>query len=234
MKQYKTLFFDLDHTLWDFDKNARITLDTIYKDFELEHKGIGPIETFKSIYEKHNADLWELLRQGKIDRETLKWKRMMLTLEEFEVADESLAQEMSTQYMAILPFQGQLVDGAIELLDYCQSKGYEMHIITNGFNNTQSKKLDTCNIAHYFTHCITSETSNAMKPNRDIFDYTYRLTGANPESSIIIGDTLLVDVLGGINGGMDQVWFNPEGLPAMDAVQPTYNIQHLLELKEIF
>lgn len=229
--KYKHLFFDLDHTLWDFEKNSEETLRIIYSEFGLFSKGIEVFDAFAQVYSAHNDRLWERFRNGYIKREELRWKRMWLSLLDFKVTDLDLAHAMSVRYLELLPTQTLLMPFAKELLDHCKGR-YQMHLITNGFETTQWQKLQNSGIAGYFEHVVTSEKSMSLKPKREIFDYALQQAGAAPEESIMIGDALDVDILGAINAGWDQVYFNP-AKHAHDK-QPTYEVACLSELLEQF
>jgi putative hydrolase of the HAD superfamily len=230
-KSYKHLFFDLDHTLWDFDKNSEVSLRTLYDEYELAKRGIDDFQALFKAYNFHNDRLWERYRNGYIKRDELRWKRMWLMLLDFKVADTSLANELSTAYLEILPTQTLLVPHAKEILEHCKGR-YEMHLITNGFETTQRLKLQYSGIARYFKHLVTSEKSNSMKPHKDIFDYALDLAKANVEESIMIGDAIDIDILGAINAGWDTVYYNPHKLPHQR--KPTYEIYHMEELMKIF
>lgn len=230
-KQYTHLFFDLDHTLWDFDANSKATMKQLYDEYELKKRGIEDFEEMYKCYSVHNDKLWERYRNKFIKREELRWKRMWLMLLDFKIPDTSLAHEISTAYLEILPTQTRLIPHAKEVLEHCKGR-YEMHLITNGFDTTQRLKLQYSGIARYFTHLITSEKSNSMKPHRDIFDFALNLTKAEAEHSIMIGDAIDIDILGAINAGWDTVYYNPHNVPHNR--QPTYEIKHLEELIKIF
>ena len=228
---YKHLFFDLDHTLWDFDENSKATMKQLYDEYELKKRGIEDFEEMYKCYSVHNDKLWERYRNKFIKREELRWKRMWLMLLDFKIPDTALAHEISTAYLEILPTQTLLMPHAKEVLEHCKGR-YDMHLITNGFETTQRLKLQYSGIARYFTHLITSEKSNSMKPHRDIFDFALNLTKAEVAHSIMIGDAVDIDILGAINAGWDTVYYNPKNLPHNR--QPTYEIKHLEELMKIF
>ena len=230
-KTYKHLFFDLDHTLWDFDKNSEVSLRKLYNEYELAKRGIDDFAALFKAYNFHNDKLWERYRNGYIKRDELRWKRMWLMLLDFKVADTALAHELSTAYLEILPTQTLLIPHAKEILEHCKGR-YEMHLITNGFETTQRLKLQYSGIARYFKHLITSEKSNSMKPHKDIFDYALDIAKANVEESIMIGDAIDIDILGAINAGWDTVYYNPRNLP--HPRKPTYEITHMEELMKIF
>jgi putative hydrolase of the HAD superfamily len=230
-KTYKHLFFDLDHTLWDFDKNSEAALRTLYHEYELAKHGIEDFDALFKSYNVHNDKLWERYRNGYIKRDELRWKRMWLMLLDFKVADTALSHEISTAYLEILPTQTLLVPHAKEVLDHCKGR-YEMHLITNGFETTQRLKLQYSGIARYFTHLITSEKSNSMKPHADIFTYALNAAKATVEESIMIGDAIDIDILGAINAGWDTVYYNPHKV--QHGRKPTYEVEHLEELMRIF
>ena len=230
-KTYKHLFFDLDHTLWDFEKNSEASLRTLYKEYDLPKYGINDFDALFKAYNVHNDKLWERYRNGYIKRDELRWKRMWLMLLDFKVADTALAHELSTAYLEILPMQTLLVPHAKEILGHCAGR-YEIHLITNGFETTQRLKLQYSGISRYFKQLITSEKSNSMKPHRDIFDFALKAANATVEESIMIGDAVDIDILGAINAGWDTVYYNPGKLP--HARKPTYEISHLEELLNIF
>ncbi len=230
--KYKHLFFDLDHTLWDFEANARLTLETLYQDMQLKAKGVFDFELFYKNYLAHNDKLWERYRKGFIKQEELRVKRMWLTLLDFKIADDELSQKMNVQFLDLLPTRTILFPYAKEILHWLADKNYELHLITNGFEKVQHAKLKYSGLDKFFGKVITSEGSNSIKPNKEIFEYAFQKTNANPASSIMIGDTLDVDILGAMNAGIDQVFVNHTGLTT--DMKPTYTVTSLKELEEIF
>lgn len=231
MLKYRHLFFDLDHTLWDFDANAKESLFELYNFFKLESKAIGPFSFFYSTYLNHNAILWSRYEKGYISNEELKWRRMWRTLLDFKIADETLSKEMSAHFLEILPTKKKVFDYTFEILEYLTQKKYSIHLITNGFEKTQWSKLNNADLSKYFTHVITSETSNSVKPNKEIFDYALKKTGGKLEESIMIGDNLDADILGAKNAGMDTIFVNH--INAECHGEPTFIIHHLKELESI-
>ncbi|MBS1773519.1 MAG: YjjG family noncanonical pyrimidine nucleotidase [Bacteroidetes bacterium] len=229
-KTYKHVFFDLDHTLWDFEGNSRRTLATVYDEFNLAEQGIGPFEKFEEVYNVHNENLWARFRNGFIKREELRWKRFWFTLLDFKIGDSALANELSIAYLDVLPTQKELMPNAKEILDYCAEK-YPLHLITNGFEATQWQKLRHSGIETYFKEIITSEKSQSMKPQAAIFDYALKACNTTAEDSIMIGDALDIDILGAFYAGWDQVYFNPD--KKSHNHKPTYEIADLIELKTI-
>lgn len=230
--KYRHLFFDLDHTLWDFEANARATLVELYDSLDLRSRGVDDFDRFHRIYLDYNEKLWEKYRKGFIRQDELRFKRMWLSLLDFKIADEKLAEEMNTRFLDLLPTRTILFPHAKEILDYLVDKKYEIHLITNGFEKTQHSKLHYSGLAGYFKEVITSEISNSLKPNKEIFDFAFQKTGALPAESIMIGDSIEVDIEGAINAGIDQVFVNHHRIST--AIKPTYMVNSLKELEEIF
>jgi putative hydrolase of the HAD superfamily len=229
--KYKHLFFDLDHTLWDFDANARATLEQLHDDLKLSDRGIYDFDLFHRNYLQHNEKLWERYRKGFIRQEELRLKRMMLCLMDFKIANEELASEMSDLFLQLLPTRTILFPDTKDVLDYLRNKGYDMHLITNGFEKTQQSKLENSGLSVYFNKVITSESSNSLKPQKEIFEFAMKITGALAGESIMIGDSLEVDIAGAMSVGMDQIHVNYNG--AQQDIVPTYTVSMLKELKEI-
>jgi len=230
--KYKHLFFDLDHTLWDFDSNSRLTLQEIFLEFKLESKGVHDFDTFHKNYLEHNEKLWDRYRKGFIKSEELRWKRMWLSLLDFKIGDEKLAREMGVRFLEALPSRRILFPHAIELMEYLTQKKYYLHLITNGFEDTQHSKLRNSGLDKYFIEVITSEGSSSLKPNAAIFDYAFLKTKAFKEESIMIGDDIEADIIGAMNAGIDQVYVNH--LNKTPGVQPTFMVYSLKELEDIF
>jgi putative hydrolase of the HAD superfamily len=229
---YKDLFFDLDHTIWDFELNSKETLWDLNLKYDLEAKGIHDFDAFYNIYSVHNHRLWDRYSKGFIKQEELRWKRIYLSLLDYKIADEALSKEMSVDYLTILPDKKNLFPYTIEILEYLKNKDYTMHLITNGFESVQFKKIKNSNLADYFTEVITSEVSNSLKPNKEIFEYALKVSNANVETSIMIGDNEDADIQGAINVGMDSIFVNH--LQIQPTVPATHTITHLKELENIF
>lgn len=230
--KYQHIFFDLDHTLWDFETNSKETLYDLYHELKLVSMGIGDFDHFHSTYHHHNNIFWDRFRKGYINRDELRWKRMWRTLLDYKLANEPLARQMSERYLEILPTKKNLFDDTFEILDYLQQKQYPLHLITNGFEKTQLAKMENSGLRPYFSHIITSEAAGIMKPHLAIFEYAMEQTGATSATAIMIGDTLDADIEGGNRAGIHTVFFNPNHLP-VNKIIPTYTIANLRELKTI-
>lgn len=229
--KYKHLFFDLDHTLWDFDANARATLSQLHIDLNLAERGIHDFDLFHKNYLKHNEKLWARYRHGFIKQDELRIKRMWLTLLDFKIADEDLTRQLSELFLQLLPSRTIIFPDTKEVLQYLTNKGYQLHLITNGFEKVQHCKLASCGLSVFFKEVITSEGSNSLKPQKEIFDYALNKAGATVSESIMIGDALDVDILGAMNVGMDQVHVNYNDTP--QDIKPTYTVKTLKELENI-
>ncbi len=234
--KYKHLFFDLDHTLWDFEANSRQTLEELYHSMQLGPKGVNDFDLFHKNYLVHNDKLWDRYRNGFIKVDELRWKRMWLALLDFKIANEPLAREMGVVFLDLLPTRKILFPYTTEILDYLTGKKYRLHLITNGFEKTQHLKLQHSGLDKYFTEVITSEASNSLKPHKEIFEFAFQKTGALQQESIMIGDTIEVDIIGAINAGIDQVHVNhlTKEPVLVNEKLPTYTVYSLKELEEIF
>ncbi|MCU0335402.1 MAG: YjjG family noncanonical pyrimidine nucleotidase [Chitinophagaceae bacterium] len=229
---YKHLFFDLDHTLWDFETNSRDTLHEVFHAHDLHQTLTPDFDGFYQRYSYHNKRLWDRYNHGFIKQEELRWKRMWHTLLEYKSGDEKLALQLSQEYLKILPHKTQLFPYTIEIIEYLTRKGYALHLITNGFEDVQWGKLRNSQIDHYFGEVITSERAMALKPHKEIFEFALQQTGAQKAESIMIGDNLDADIRGAMQAGLDTVFVNHIG--ESTELQPTYTIYHLQELETIF
>ena len=203
----------------------------VYELFNLKDIVLSPFDDFFSIYLHHNAILWDRYHKGFITTEDLKWKRMQRTLLDFKIGNDALAKEMGIKFLEILPTKKILFEHTTEILNYLINKNYTLHLITNGFEKTQWSKLNNSNLSGYFTHVITSEISNCVKPSKEIFEFALNKSGAALHESIMIGDNLDADIQGAINAGMDSIFVNH--INAEASVLPTYTINHLKELEGI-
>jgi len=231
-RKYQHLFFDLDHTLWDFEANSRQTLAEIYDILELKTKGVDDFDLFHKNYLAHNDKLWERYRNGLIKVDELRWKRMALTLLDFRIGDEALSKKMGEVFLDLLPTRTILFPYTKEILEWLAGRQYTLHLITNGFQKTQWSKLKNSGLDNYFQEVITSESANSLKPHKEIFDYALAKTGAGKDNSIMLGDSLDVDIRGAMNAGIDQVYVNHVNLEP--EIKPTYMVYSLKELENIF
>ena len=219
------IFFDLDHTLWDFDKNSEMAFARIFSERFPNIK----IEHFIEKYIPINQACWKLYQHDKITHQELRYNRLKFSFDALnvEISDADIDQ-IANDYIETLTDNNHLFDGAIELLDYLKTK-YRLHIITNGFANVQDKKINNALLGNYFTTITNSELAGVKKPNSIIFDYAVHAAQASKESCIMIGDCLDADVNGALNAGLDAIFFNDKKI---EAPQNIKQINHLLELKK--
>ena len=228
---YQHLFFDLDHTLWDFETNARETLQELFATHRLHETVTPDFQLFYEKYSFHNKRLWHRYNHGFIRQEELKWKRMWHALLEFKLGDETLARKLSAGFLEILPGKKALFPYTVEVLEYLTNKNYNLYLITNGFEQVQWKKLKNAQISHFFSSVITSELACCLKPNKEIFDFALNKARCCYKESIMLGDNLDADILGAMKAGMDTVFVNH--IREETTLKPTYTIYHLKELEDI-
>jgi putative hydrolase of the HAD superfamily len=226
---YKVVFLDLDDTIWDFHENARLSLQDMFTDRQLD-RYFKDFDEFFRIYAKRNIELWEQYGKGEITQEFLMAERFRYPLARMGVDDVELAEEIGVQYLDILPTKTALVPHAKELLDYLVSK-YPLTLISNGFTETQYRKLRSSHIEHYFTHIVLSESAKALKPDKRIFDYALSLNNAMATEAIMIGDSYAADIKGAMNAGIDQIYFPLNSINEDDKPECTYMIN---SLKDVF
>ena len=206
MKQIEHVFFDLDHTLWDFEKNSDLTFQKVFK---INNLNID-LDTFLKVYKPLNLEYWKLYREEKVTKSELRYGRLKNTFDaiNYTVSDE-LINVIAKEYIDYLADFNYLFDGTFELLDYLKGK-YKLHIITNGFEEIQSKKMEASKIIHYFDTVITSESVGVKKPNPKVFHHALDVAKATKENSIMIGDNIEADVLGALDVGMHAIHCNFE------------------------
>ena len=199
----KHLFFDLDHTLWDFDKNSALTFEKIFKINNIEVE----LNSFLEVYMPINLAYWKLYREEKIDKTSLRFARLKDAFDTLGVqVSTQLIYKLSDDYITHLSTFNHLFDGTITILDYLKPK-YTLHIITNGFKEVQHGKLNKSGIAHYFETVTNSEMVGVKKPNSKIFKHALDLAKATADESLMIGDNLEADILGALNFGIDAAVF---------------------------
>jgi len=229
--KYKHLFFDLDHTLWDFERSSSESLAEVYHTFKMMDFGVASLDTFISTYLRINYQLWRDLEQGKIAHGYIRENRFRMVMESLGIKEKTDFWPMEETYIALLPTKSYLMDGALEVLNYTRDKGYLLHILTNGFDVAQGKKMQSAGISDYFTYLITNEKAQSRKPDRRIFEYAVSCASAACHECLMIGDNWEADIVGARNFGIDTVYYNPAGT-AFDE-PPTYEVRHLRELMKI-
>ncbi|EAZ81134.2 YjjG family noncanonical pyrimidine nucleotidase [Algoriphagus machipongonensis] len=230
MKTYQHIFFDLDHTLWDYDRNVTESLSELYEIYQLQEIGIPTFQKFFDSFHHVNFKLWDLYNVGKIDKVNLRKERFQRIFAHAGVPGVEVPLPFEEDFMHRTSSKPHLFPYSIEILSYLKDK-YPLHVITNGFNESQAKKMKASGLDTYFDVVVTSETTGHKKPDPRIFFHTMKLLDTTPEHCIMIGDNPNSDILGAQNASIDQVFFNPQGKEI--ALNPTFTITHLKELETI-
>lgn len=203
-RNIRHVFFDLDHTLWDFDKNSGLTFEKIFKLNSIEIN----LDEFLEVYEPINLKYWKMYREERVTKPDLRFGRLREAFDAINVVvEDDMILNLSEAYIDYLTTFNHLFDGTIEVLDYLKNK-YHLHIITNGFEEAQERKMINANIKHYFSSVTNSEMVGVKKPNPKIFNHALGLANALVEESIMIGDSLEADIQGASKIGMDTIHFD--------------------------
>jgi len=232
MRTYDHLFFDLDNTLWDFTTNSRLAMEQTLIQNELLSR-ISSFEAFFEVYEQINQSLWSDYHSRKITKQKLIVERFSRSMKAFGIHNYDW-NELNSRYLENMALQTQLFPGTMKTLSTLKSKGYQMHIITNGFREVQHSKLSNCGLAGFFTKVFISEDIQTTKPHRQIFEHALKSTNSSKKRSIMIGDSWETDIIGALEFGMDQIMFlNQELNPMPESVKSLRHaaISPFLELK---
>lgn len=226
------LFFDLDHTLWDFEKNAEETLNELFFRYKFDHLfNASSSDNFIAVYSENNHRLWHLYHHGQISKETLRTLRFADTFTELGVEPHLFPLQFEEDYLAICPTKTNLFPNTHETLAYLQNK-YRLHLISNGFKEACELKLQHSKLAPYFKTVVISEVIGFNKPDRRIFEHALTNSDAKKEQAVMIGDNLDADILGAMRAGIDAIFFNPIGQNHPQEV--TMMITDLKELQALF
>ena len=227
MKNIKHIFFDLDHTLWNFEKNSALTFKFLLDKYNITID----LQKFLKVYMPINFSLWNLYRDDKITKEYLRHNRLKSTFEKLNIKiDSGLIDEISNDYVKHLPDNNFLLPNAIPVLDYLFQK-YTLHIITNGFTEVQNTKISNSNLNKYFSCIIDSETVGVKKPHSKIFNYAYNISkAAYKNECLMIGDNYQADVMGALNYGFKAIHLNSNN---ESYHENSLIITDLISLKEI-
>ncbi|PYF75520.1 YjjG family noncanonical pyrimidine nucleotidase [Pedobacter nutrimenti] len=221
------IFFDLDHTLWDFDKNAEETLMELFEHYKLSDLGLKSAEDFIRTYTEINHRLWAEYHLGKIDKETLRNQRFTKAFIQSGIHPDHIPPKFEDDYVRLGPTKKNLFEGSEKVLSYLQKK-YSLHIISNGFKESTLTKMEVSGLNPYFTNVIISEVVGVNKPDKAVFEYALEKAGAIKEESIMIGDSIEADIRGAQDFGMKAIFFNPFNKEKPEDVQ--WQITHLEEL----
>src|SRR5688572_13112061 len=229
-KKYSCIFFDLDHTLWDYETNSRETLVDLYHHYDLVAKGVSSCDEFTAQFSIVNTKLWDLYDRGIIGSEVIRKERFKQILQTFKISEEKLCEDLSFNYLEQCPRKGHLMPYAKEVLDYL-SVHYKLSVITNGFDEIQNMKMQSTNLLPYFDHIITSQRAGCRKPSCEIFNFALTCNGIKNYQAIMVGDNLITDIGGACNAYIDAVFYNPEKI-ANDGMY-AHEIHSLSELREL-
>ncbi len=209
MRTYDHLFFDLDNTLWDFATNSRLAMEQTLKQNGLLSR-LNTFDSFFGVYEQINQSLWSDYHSKKITKQKLIVERFSRSMQAFGIHDCDW-NKINQLYLENMALQTKLFPGTIETLTSLKQKGYQMHVITNGFREVQHSKLANCRLDAFFTKVFISEDIQTTKPHREIFEHALKSTNALKKRSIMIGDSWGIDILGALEFGMDQIMFLNQG-----------------------
>jgi len=228
-KRYKALFFDLDHTLWDYSASSKETLTDIYNKHLLNHD-LFIVGDFLKNFDKINGQLWNKYNKGIIDKAYIRENRFDQILSTLGLDDKALSGAISTEYLFECPRRPNLLPHTKSVLDALQHK-YPMYILTNGFEDVQTIKLESSGLHNYFELVITSDGCGFKKPDATFFNHSLEQSGYQPNEALMIGDNLKTDIAGALNMGIDTVYFNPSrnGRPH----KSTFEISSLDQLLQI-
>jgi len=227
---YKHLFFDLDETLWDYFSNSSIVLTRLFHEYDLPSIGVPSLEAFLQAFKVGNNKAWHLYDIGELNKETLRENRFPMIFAELGLPRTVVPEQIEADFMSQCPKEGMLMDGALELLESLHNR-YTLHIITNGFNDTQRIKMESANIAHYFQTVTTSESTGARKPEEGIYRHALSVAGATHHESLMVGDKIENDVLAAERVGIHGVFYNPDKVHFDEKIR--HEITHLSELLPI-
>lgn len=226
MNHITDIFFDLDHTLWDFDQNSVLAFDKIFKK---DHPTVDT-NAFITIYAPINQACWKLYQVDKITHEELRYNRLRQSFDalNYAITDDDI-NKIAEEYIAFLPDNNKLFDGALEVLEYLYPK-YNLHIITNGFAEVQQKKMDHSGLEKYFKTITNSEMAGVKKPHPNIFEFALSLAKTNKQNAIMIGDCIEADIGGALAFGIQAILFDEKEIHSLEGV---LTIKHLSELKNL-
>ena len=229
-KKYKCVFFDLDHTLWDYEANCREALHDLYDQYSLDTVGISDAQSFYLQFRKVNLALWDLYDTNQIDQDYIRRERFKQVLDHFAAYDSKLAEDLTRDYLIQCPRKANLVSHAEDVLVYLSAR-YSLTVVTNGFEEIQQVKLASGNLHRFFKHIVTSQKAGHRKPSPGIFDYAMKANSIDCCDAVMIGDNLVTDIGGARNASIDTIFYNPDKLVHQSPV--SHEIGCLSELKNI-
>lgn len=230
MKKLKHVIFDLDHTLWDFERNSNHILQSLFEKYELKDHLNTSFEAFKNKYHEITTKLWQKYDTKEINKEELRSQRIPAVFDHFNYQNPKLAIQLEEEYLRSCPDQPHLIQDGMEILEYLKTK-YEIHLLTNGFKTIQYRKLKASGITNYFQNIVTSECSGFSKPDKEAFEYLLRKISIPAHNCIMIGDNEHSDIQGAYQIGMPSILYDPS--EKITSSKATYNIKRLREIKKL-
>lgn len=229
--KYKSIFIDLDDTLWAFTENARDTFEDMYHQYRFE-RYFQSFDHFMKLYTPKNLELWELYGRHEISKDELNARRFSYPLLQVGVDDPALVKAYSDGFFAAIPYKRKLMPHAMEALEYLSGK-YRLYILSNGFRELQEQKMRSAGILHYFRKIVLSEDIGAHKPFPAIFNFAMSATQSEFRISLMIGDNWKNDVAGARDVGMGQGYYCPDAEPSVLDFQPTFLLRDWKEIKKV-
>lgn len=228
----KTLFFDLDHTLWDFEKNSREALSEGYEVLDLATEGVGDLMEYIRHYEAANNWCWGEYRAGRLQKEQLRGLRFSMAMEPWGLSDNvALGERLGQHYIETSPYKTNMIDGTVEVLEALKARGHRMLILTNGFEEVQHLKVERCGLGKFFDEVYTSDGLGYKKPHIKIFQLALEKSREESCNVTMLGDSLEADIVGAREAGWGQVYFNPQSVPHEEIIQ--HEVKSLVEILDI-
>ncbi len=227
MPRYDTVLLDADMTLFDFERSEREALNRV-----LTARGYPTDEETIALYMKINSALWEANARGKVDQD-------FLTVERFAAfmrvkGGDYDPKEFNREYLTALGEGCYLLPGAEDFCRDLQAGGCELAIVTNGLPTAQWGRFNRSALKEMIPHMFVSMELGCQKPQRAYFDKVCARLGITDRSRVVImGDSLRADVQGGINAGIDTIWFAPGGEKVPEYPAPTYTVRSYQEALDI-
>jgi len=228
--KYRSILFDLDHTIWDYETNSSETLTELFNHHKLSEIGVPSISDFLETFVEVNTNLWAQYDLGQIHRDVIRHERFHKILLTYGIDKYDFALSFSDEYISQSPKKSGLMPNAMEVLNYLHAR-YSMTIVTNGFDEIQSIKMESSGISPYFKSVVTSARAGHKKPAKEIFEFAVQESGFDSASTLMIGDNLLTDIGGARNAQLDTVYFNPNKIPHQEKTE--FEISDLKELLNI-
>jgi YjjG family noncanonical pyrimidine nucleotidase len=229
-KNYKFIFFDLDHTLWDYEKNAEETLADLYTSYKLHERGVPDAQSLYHRFRSVNIALWDLYDRNLVDQAYIRTERFKQILDHFGAYEKDLSDKVSSDYLDSCPKKQNLIPHANDILEYLSRK-YHLTVVTNGFEEIQNIKLTSGDLHRYFKHIVTSQKAGHKKPSQKIFEFAMTLNNAACCDVVMIGDNLITDIGGARGASIDTIFFNRDKISHEARVD--YEINCLSELTNI-